>query len=68
MTIQPSAECSKASSASTLNPPYPRLFVFNADPSHKPGKLWVAINVDSLGRGEFSIRLDRNFFAHSRTT
>jgi hypothetical protein len=34
-------------------PPDPRLLLCNTDPSNKPGKHWIAINVDSLGRGEF---------------
>jgi hypothetical protein len=34
-------------------PDEPRLLVCNTDPARKPGRHWVAIYVDSRGRGEF---------------
>ena len=34
-------------------PDKPRLLVCNTDPSHKPGRHWVTIYVDSKGRGEY---------------
>jgi len=34
-------------------PKKPRLLVSNTDPSNKPGTHWIAIYVDSNGRGEF---------------
>ena len=33
--------------------PRPALFVCNTDASHLPGQHWIAIFVDSDGRGEF---------------
>ncbi len=34
-------------------PDTPHLLVCNTDPSNKPGKHWIAIFVDSVGRGEY---------------
>ena len=34
-------------------PEKPHLLVCNTDPSHRPGKHWIALFVDSTGRGEF---------------
>ena len=39
-------------SADTL-PPQPRLLVCNTDESTKPGQHWIAIHVDTCGRGEY---------------
>jgi len=39
-------------SADTL-PPQPRLLVCNTDESTKPGQHWIAIHVDTYGRGEY---------------
>ena len=39
-------------SADTL-PRQPRLLVCNTDESTKPGQHWIAINVDTNGRGEY---------------
>ena len=39
-------------SADTL-PEKPRLLVGNTDPSDKPGNHWIAVFVDSTGRGEY---------------
>ena len=39
-------------SADTL-PKTPRLLVCNTDPSNMPGTHWIAIFVDSIGRGEY---------------
>ena len=45
-------------SADTL-PKNPRLLVCNTDPSNKPGTHWIAIFVDSNGRGEYFDSLGR---------
>jgi hypothetical protein len=39
-------------SADTL-PPNPKLLVCNTDASTKPGQHWIAIHVDTYGRGEY---------------
>jgi hypothetical protein len=39
-------------SSDTL-PPNPKLLVCNTDPSTKPGQHWIAIHVDTTGRGEY---------------
>lgn len=39
-------------SSDTL-PKNPRLLICNTDPSHRPGRHWIAIYVDRHGRGEF---------------
>ena len=39
-------------SADTL-PENPRLLICNTDPSNKPGMHWIAMFVDSNGRGEY---------------
>jgi hypothetical protein len=39
-------------SADTL-PSKPRLLISNTDPSNKPGTHWIAIFVDTNGRGEY---------------
>ena len=39
-------------SSDTL-PENPRLLICNTDPSHMPGRHWIAIYVDQHGRGEY---------------
>lgn len=37
----------------TLNHPYPKAYIVNTDPAHKPGLHWVAMFFNTQGEGEF---------------
>lgn len=37
----------------TLRHPYPKAYIVNTDPAHRPGIHWVGLFFDETGRGEF---------------